>query len=72
MVFLAWHHATFPTWHGALPRVEKDFATPRNCHAWWLQPLPHVANVESNATCAVTHKEETHYTNSSPLIIDEL
>ena len=23
-------------WHGELPRVEKGFTTPRNCHAWQL------------------------------------
>jgi len=42
MVFLVWHHGTFGmarqknyAWHGVLPRMEKDFAMPRNRHAWW-------------------------------------
>ena len=31
--------------HGALPHVEKDFATSRNCHAWWSQPLLRMAKI---------------------------
>ena len=39
-------------WHGELPRVEKGFPTPRNCHMWQSQTLPRVANIKSNATCS--------------------
>ena len=46
-------------WHGELPRVEKGFSTPRNCHAWRWKPMPLVANIKTT----VTHIEETHYTH---------
>ena len=46
-------------WHDELPRVEKGFTTPRNCHAWRSKPLPHVANIKTMSR-AVTCVEETH------------
>ena len=66
MVFSAWHHATTPVArlkiharHGELPRVEKGFATLKNCHAWLSQPLPHVTNIKSNAVQSLVMRKHT-------------
>jgi len=56
-------------WHGELSRVEKGFATPRNCHAWQSKPLPCVPNIRA-MPLEVCRVDETQYTHCFEAYLD--